>query len=673
MLHHLLFKNRAICATAAMIAMFVISDLAHGGAILFVDDDAPPGGDGTTWKTAYRFLQDALADASGGGIAEIRVGQGTYTPDRDEANPDGTGDREATFQLVNGVALIGGYAGIGAKDPDDRDSDLYETVLSGDLLGDDEPDFVKNDENSYHVVMIVQAAQQPQLDGFTITGGNANDPDELINRIGGGLWNSATDLTISQCRFVENFAILRAGGMSEGGHFTVVLNCRFIGNRTLVQGGAFSCGTNTQVIDTLFESNESGNGGAIFVGFGVDPVFTNCMFRTNVGGNGGGLYVEDTGGPSNVTLIDCIFEGNSSTNGAVHLKVGNSLSATGCLFAGNSGGVIRSISSFVSLDNCVLIGTVGKPAVQIAGPSQTITFVARSSSFIGNSSISNGGAVYIGSSTAVFQNCAFVSNSSATEGGGIYVQSQASLRLLGSTLIGNVADRGGGLFHGSATNPVITNCTLYLNQALVEGGGIFNDPTTSVVANSILWNNFDPGGMDESAQIHGGTPSVSFTCVQGLTGDLGGLGNIDADPLFVDPDNGDFRLSSGSPCIDAGNNWGVPIDGNDYDEDGVLCELFPVDLDGNPRFNADEADFDPGCGVPVVVDMGAYEYQFDPVENVVFADLNADGAVGVKDLLGLLGSWGPCGKGCCLADLDINGSVGVSDLLALLGNWGPCP
>ena len=104
-----------------------------------------------------------------------------------------------------------------------------------------------------------------------------------------------------------------------------------------------------------------------------------------------------------------------------------------------------------------------------------------------------------------------------------------------------------------------------------------------------------------------------------------------------------------------------------------MCELFPVDLDGNPRFNADEADFDPGCGVPVVVDMGAYEYQFDPADQVTFADLNGDGSVGVKDLLILLGNWGLCGKGCCLADLDINGNVDVPDLLVLLGNWGPCP
>ena len=86
MLHRHLFQNRAIRGSAATIAMFVISSAAHGGGVLYVDDDAPFGGDGTSWDTAYRFLQDAMTDAGRGGIAEIRVGQGTYKPDRDEAN-----------------------------------------------------------------------------------------------------------------------------------------------------------------------------------------------------------------------------------------------------------------------------------------------------------------------------------------------------------------------------------------------------------------------------------------------------------------------------------------------------------------------------------------------------------------------------------------------------------
>ena len=204
---------------------------------------------------------------------------------------------------------------------------------------------------------------------------------------------------------------------------------------------------------------------------------------------------------------------------------------------------------------------------------------------------------------------------------------------------------------------------------------------TQTNQNCIYWGNQDSEGSSERAQISGGSPVVNFSCIQNLTGRLGGVGNIGDEPLFVDSDGADdlpgtedddLRLLPGSPCIDAGNNWGVPMDEFDYDEDGLLCELFPVDLDGNPRFNADEADFDPGCGIPVVVDMGAYEYQFDPADQVTFADLNADGAVSVADLLELLASWGPCGKGCCLADLDIGGTVGLSDLLALLANWGPC-
>ena len=56
------------------------------------------------------------------------------------------------------------------------------------------------------------------------------------------------------------------------------------------------------------------------------------------------------------------------------------------------------------------------------------------------------------------------------------------------------------------------------------------------------------------------------------------------------------------------------------------------------------------------------------------ADFDASGDVGVKDLLFLLGTWGPCPKkGECPADFDNTGDVGVKDLLFLLGTWGPCP
>ena len=98
--------------------------------------------------------------------------------------------------------------------------------------------------------------------------------------------------------------------------------------------------------------------------------------------------------------------------------------------------------------------------------------------------------------------------------------------------------------------------------------------------------------------------------------------------------------------------------------------MIPFDLDGSPRFNADEADFDPGCGLPVVVDMGAYEYQFDAVDQILVADIDGDGVVSVQDLVEVVLAWGMCARDdCCLSDLDLNGQVDVSDLVAVILNW----
>ena len=58
------------------------------GAVLYVDDDSP-GGDGTSWATAFDYFQDALAVADAND--EIRVAQGTYVADQNSVNPGGTG------------------------------------------------------------------------------------------------------------------------------------------------------------------------------------------------------------------------------------------------------------------------------------------------------------------------------------------------------------------------------------------------------------------------------------------------------------------------------------------------------------------------------------------------------------------------------------------------------
>ena len=97
----------------------------------------------------------------------------------------------------------------------------------------------------------------------------------------------------------------------------------------------------------------------------------------------------------------------------------------------------------------------------------------------------------------------------------------------------------------------------------------------------------------------------------------------------------------------------------------------------NADFNADElpdivtANTDDGkTGGSVTVLLN----DSPPLPEPCLADFDNSGDVGVKDLLFLLGAWGPCPKkGDCPADFDTSGDVGVKDLLFLLGDWGPCP
>ena len=92
---------------------------AVGGTIIYVDDDAPAGGDGQTWATAFRFLQDALNAATTQvtpGV-EIRIAGGTYVPGQTEDKAQPAPNRHAAFALTDDMAVYGGYAGCGAPDP----------------------------------------------------------------------------------------------------------------------------------------------------------------------------------------------------------------------------------------------------------------------------------------------------------------------------------------------------------------------------------------------------------------------------------------------------------------------------------------------------------------------------------------------------------------------------
>jgi hypothetical protein len=204
---------------------------------------------------------------------------------------------------------------------------------------------------------------------------------------------------------------------------------------------------------------------------------------------------------------------------------------------------------------------------------------------------------------------------------------------------------------------MVTNCTFSGNTATSDpgeyngGGGVFNEvDSCPTVINCVMWG-------DTPDEIAGGTVTVSSSNVQGgWPGD--GSDNIDADPLFVDPGGGNYRLGVGSPSIDAG------------DTPAAYAVWLTTDLDGTSRY-IDDPDT-PDTGVPLegfaMVDMGAYEYEF--VELVCTGDIDDSGIVDVVDLVLVILKWGSDDP---VADINADGIVDVQDLVEVILNWGPCP
>jgi len=279
----------------------------------YVDADAGGNNNGTSWPDAYNYLQDALVRALY--VDEIWVAEGVYKPDQGRWIKGG--NREATFQLINGVPIKGGYAGFGEPDPNARDIKLYETILSGDLAGNDgevnDPCDLLNDpcraENSYHVVTGSDCNESAMLDGFTITGGNSNGSKAY----GGGMYNYAGCPTLSNCIFRNNSVSLFGGGIyNRDGSSPTVSNCIFIGNWAYVGGGMLNrAGSDPLLTNCIFTGNAADFGGGVFGWEWSKPRLINCTFTGNKAEAGGGMY--DYGGSP--TLNNCIFRYNSDANG----------------------------------------------------------------------------------------------------------------------------------------------------------------------------------------------------------------------------------------------------------------------------------------------------------------------------------------------------------------------
>jgi len=199
----------------------------------------------------------------------------------------------------------------------------------------------------------------------------------------------------------------------------------------------------------------------------------------------------------------------------------------------------------------------------------------RFSTITGNWADCSGGGVEVnsdwGPAHLTVEDSVVVDNGSGGDAGGVSVW-HTGAHLTNTLIISNTASNASAL-RIEDSDVTIQNCTIADNQGGVAVNAYDTDAQADalIVRNSIVW-----GNINTSLACTVQTCTVTYSDIEG---GWPGTGNIDADPLFRDPDNGDYHLAAGSPCIDAGTPAGAPTH----------------DLEGTPR------DATP--------DMGAYEWQ----------------------------------------------------------------
>lgn len=609
---------------------YIGSAVAAGAQpVLYVDHSAAGTNDGSSWCDAYLFLQDALAAAEArnndadptNDVNEIRVAQGVYRPDRSAANPQGTGDRETTFQLLNGVALRGGYASCGAPDPDERDITAYETILSGDLDGDDSPVFANNAENSYHVVTGSGRDNSAVLDGFTIVGGNATGPF------------AATDLLdeVSRQGGTSVFEDVESRGDSGeicGGFFGIPCGpgefCKLpVGGCCCDRAGVCtvppsSCPPDWNPVcgcDRITYTNECwadaarmslNNPGTCPQGGGIlndrgSPTVSNCTFRGNEAAwSGGGMYTYR----GNPTVTNCVFERNSAGSGGAVYNDESDPMMHRCVLRGNSarrGGAMFNWESNPIVQDCTI-------------------------SWNWTSARGFGAGIYNWYGGLTLVDCMFEGNVAEVGSGGGMCNRYGSVLMINCIFAGNWAVGShplgwGGGFLNWGGNAALSDCTFLENSARF-GGGMHNFGSLTI-RDCVVWGNSDDNGMDESAQIHtnAGSTIVTYSCIQGLD-TLAGSGNIGDDPLFVPGPAGCYYLSQtaagqgvDSPCVDMGSDRAERIC---FDKDGDEVCMSHLTTRSDEGVDAD------------IVDMG---YHYPVTEQaLVLGDYDRNKRIDLSDI-----------------------------------------
>lgn len=429
------------------------------------------------------------------------------------------------------------------------------------------------------------AASTPAVTWFVATNGNdvANNGtggwDQAYATINKAVASSAAGAEILVSNGIYNLSALitvgdrRISGFSGNPADTIVNGGGIVRCFLLNHANSFVAGfTITNGMAT--EANVGGGG----VGISAGGTVSNCWIMGNRGTStnalyvhgGGGVFLSATGGK----VLNCRIIGNTSSN--------------------DGGGLMARAATAVVVRDCVISSNFalryGGGVDLYTSPNSTVEWCE----IVGNTANSYAGGVY--HTGGLVTGCRILDNTSLTNGGGMCMFNTNSIArnclIAGNQVINGVGIHLGGGGVNIFDNGHLANCTIVSNTANTNAGGIVYYSQTAgksaSVSNTIVHANLKNGELSNwyaANATYKNSIAYYHSCLTPTNGlSPASTNNIEADPLFFDPDNGNYRLRSGSPCVNAGapQDWMAGA----------------RDLDSHPRL-------DRFAGL---VDMGCYEY-----------------------------------------------------------------
>ncbi|MCK4956856.1 MAG: T9SS type A sorting domain-containing protein, partial [Candidatus Cloacimonetes bacterium] len=497
------------------------------------------------------------------------------------------------------------------------------------------------------------------LSGFTITEEEGNSGNGIscydksnptlsnlnITKIskGSGIYCVLANPSLINVTISENSTYIGAGICCYYSSSPSLINVTITNNKASENGGGIYCDYDSSpslTNVTITNNIASGNGGGIYCGEGeCSPILTDVTISGNTAENGGGIYSLSNSNLSlkNVAINEntAIRTNNGGDGGGLYCRLANPILTEVTIsrnIASRGGGIYCANISSLNFENLTFAGNKANyygAGIYISDCNANMDNI----NFEENESGGSGGDIYLNNAIVQLTNSRLYRGHAFSYGGGIYCIGDSKLDLLNVWVELCIASFYGGLY---ATNAEIniSNClftdndgetggalgvldsklninnSLFYNNTCYESGTLLLDGSHCVIFNSVIHNNSAQetnGGISGGADIHiinsiicGNTePQMSdditanYSLVQG---GWPGVGNIDADPLFVNSAEGDYHLKDNSSCIGSG------IDEITIDNVSYFAPEF--DLDGNPRPN-------PVGSLP---DMGAFENPFDKAQ-----------------------------------------------------------